>query len=124
MRLTRTHVEFWTARHRPKWADRVEQEAAAKRWWTPTPAIHACVNDHVDPKARVFRTRWPRSKQRLRQQPKDRTETHNLLALCQSYRKRGVLREELTRLATKPYPTDSKRRRATVVKWLRRLQQS
>lgn len=78
MRLTKAHVEFWTARNQPKWAGLVRSSL-------PSPSIHSCVNTH----AGIRLTDGERA-------------AHNLMPLLRGARKRGDLVAALIRIGLSP----------------------
>lgn len=99
MQITRVTLDWYRQKMKPRWAAAV---VAKER----KISIDSVLNSQADAAA----GRRPMNH-----------EANNLLALCRSYRKFGILKPELRRLATQPCGTDSKRRTAWALKWYRRL---
>lgn len=102
MNITRVTLQWYREKVEPKWARKVLEKTkyrvsidAVINFQSGTEHLVDC--DHVN---------------------------HNLLTLCQHYRKRGVLLEELERLATVIGGTRDKRRTATALKWAKRIEKS
>ena len=88
IRITKVHVEFWTARNQPKWANLVKASL-------PSPSIDRLVNGHAGIRL-----------------TDGEMAANNLLAILRGARKRGELVDTLTRLGMEPGTLINPRRRS------------
>src|SRR5882672_6554143 len=100
MKITQAHLDLWGAAQRqPSWAPPI---IAKRKAYAPAALIDACINAQMP--------------------QRDDLDVANLLALCFSYRRRGVLRTELQRIVRNPGTLINPERRSRLaLRWLRRM---